>query len=311
MTTSNKKTFPSAAFLNTGIDTIVERYEVTFDTVQTSPYDALTEAQAVTTTPDPVPKLRTVYPGKTNIFCTQISPTITDESRKQYYYDVTYQTPEPNSQGPLQQAPNPNDRPGQRNIEYIASEYVVHQARNVEALPHGNGSGGDRAANTIGPIVNAAGKRPDEPIVDTEYNGVLVFTKNYPTLGAIDSLNNTYRRTTNDSLTLGVYPERTLKYLVTESLGQQFEGDIEYWPGQTRIEIKSTDLILDNVGYDYWDDNADSGAGGWVRAKGGENGDEDLAEPINLDLDGFKGGDHTTTITYRHLEPVDYGPLFS
>lgn len=310
-TTSNLQGITATDFDNEGQDRFTLRYLVRFDTIQTDPYAAL--ALALAASPDPVPQLRTNYGTRQNIFVESINAIATTENRLHYYYDVVYAVPPVGNQNTGQQDPDPTQRPGERNIEYIASEYVVTQARNVEALPHGDGKGGARAANTLGPIVNAAGKRPDEPIIDTEYNGVLVFTKNYASLGAIDALNRQYQRTTNNSSTLGYEPRR-LKYLVTESLGETFEGEQAYWPGQTRVEIKkTTDFIMDNVGYEYWEETVPFGEEsapdpGFRRARD-KNGDT-MAEPINLQLDGNKGGDNTETITYRHLAEINYNPLF-
>lgn len=190
------------------------------------------------------------------------------------------------------------------NVEYIDREYVIDKARNVEALSHGDGKGGARAANTLGPIVNAAGKRPDEPLVDTERLPVLVVMANYANLSDIVTQNTTYLKTTNSDTVQGFAP-RTLRYLLTESLGRKVENGSVYWPGVTKILVEqTTDLQIDNVGYEYWDATESD----WVRAV-----DKDgaaMGEPINLKLDGDKGGDNTTTITYRHLDAVAYASLF-
>jgi hypothetical protein len=310
--TSNLIGIQSQSFDKEGQDTFTLRYQVEFDAIQTDPYVALPLAKLAT--PDPVPSLRSVYPGRSNIFVSTISVTVADESRSVFNYDVAYAVPAPNEQEPAGQDADPSNRPGRRNIEYIATENPIVEARNVEGLSHGDGKGGNRAASTLGPIVNAAGKRADESLMETTYEGVLVFEKNYPTIGAIDALNQDYVGTTNSAAVLG-YDARRLKYLVTESLGQLFEGENEYWPGLTRVAIKkTTDLIIDNVGYDYWKAknvfaNPPDHEEGWIRAKD-LNGD-DMAEPINLKLNGDKGGNHTEVITYRYLEEKAYGPLFT
>ena len=313
-TKSNLTGLTTATFDDEGKDRFTLRYLVEFDTRPTNPYTALAIAQLFSTTPDPVPRLRSVYPGRTNIFVSSTQATPTTESRAVFYYDVTYSVPDANEQNPPNQDPNPVLRPGQRNIEYVASEYVIDAARNVQLLPHGDGDGRERKAGTLGPIVNAAGKREDSPKVDTEYNAVLVWTKNYTSLGAIDNFNKTYQRTTNSDEVLG-YGAHRLKYLVTESLGQQFEGEFEYWIGQTRVEVKkTTDLIIDNVGYDYWQPavlaaRPDPIPAGFKTAV--DIDDNPMSEPINLKLDGDKGGTHVTTITYEHLTEMAYAPLFA
>ena len=298
-TTSKLIGIESATLNKEGQDSITMRYLVQFDDMQSDPYTSLALAQAAT--PEPIPALRAPF-GTTgqgqNIFVTAIQPSVAKENRTVYFYDVVYAAPEPNQQTPLQQNNNPLLRPGVRNIEYIASEWVIDQARNVEALPSGDGKGGSRAANTLAPIVNAAGKRADSEKVDTEYNPVLTYSKNYATLSAIDALNKGYQRTTNSDAVFG-YEVRRLKYLVTESLGQQFENGFEYWPGVTRVEVKrTTDLTIDNVGYDYWNPATEE----HIRV-------ENNAEPINLTMSGGKDS-VKTTITYRHLEGKAYLTLF-
>ena len=298
-TTSKLIGIESATINKEGQDSITMRYLVQFDRVQSDPYAGLVLAQAAN--PDPIPLLRAAFgtSGQSaNIFVTSIQPSVAKENRNVYFYDVVYAAPEPNQQTPLQQNNNPLLRPGVRNIEYIASEWVIDQAKNVEALSNGNGNGGTRSAFTLAPIVNAAGKRPDEPKVDTEYNPVLTYSKNYASLGAIDSLNQAYQRTTNSDTVFG-YGVRRLKYLVTESLGQQFENGFEFWPGTTRVEVKrTTDIIIDNVGYDYWDSTESK----HVRA-------DNQGEPINLSMSGDKDSSKTT-ITYRYLEDKPYLALF-
>src|SRR6185369_16408687 len=93
-------------------------------------------------------------------------------------------------------------RPPVYNIDYQEREYVVKQAKNVETLGH-SVTTGLRPAGTLGPIVNGALYRPDEPIVDTERLAVITIENNFATLGEIMNLNINYQRTTNsDAITL-------------------------------------------------------------------------------------------------------------
>lgn len=289
-------------------DTVTHVYQVKYDSVPTNPYAALIAAQSAA--PDPVPVRRTRYAGtsRTRIEARQFEGGAVNESRSVWNWTVTFSPPPENESqeggGGEPRPSNPLLRPPVFNVEYQDREYVITKAKNVEALEHGDGKGGNRAANTLGPIVNAAGKRPDEPQIDVERVEVLVIRRNYPSLAAIVSRNRAFKRTTNSSGILG-YGTRQLKYQLTQSLGVQYEDGIEFWPGETTISVEdTTDLVLDNVGYEYWDETETD----WVRAVDANN--EPMSEPINLKLDGDQGGDNTTTITFRHLTEKDYGPLF-
>ncbi len=285
-------------------DTVTHVYLVTYDAVPTDFYAAFDAAKSASGSP--VPARGAQLSGSSGMYAGTITPTQTPV-RTLWEWTVTYSRPQPEDLSNLTSGytSNPLLMPPIYNIDYMDREYVIEKATNVEALSHGDGKGGNRAADTLGPIVNAAGKRPDEPLMDTERLEVLVIRRNYASLAAIVSLNRTYKRTTNSDTVQG-YAARELRYLLTRSEGVQNLNGIEYWPATTAILAEdTTDLTLDNVGYEYWD-AADAD---WKRAVDA-NGDA-MAEPINLKLDGDEAGDNTTTITYRHLTAVAYASLFS
>ena len=313
MATTSNKHFDALAgnFTSAYKDRITQNYIIEFDAKQSSPLDVFVAGQLAS--PDPVPLRGEFFPG-TLLLAKRFSVTPLDGTRLVWMCAVVYETPEP-GEDQDQQNTNPLLRPPILNVEYIETERVITKARNVVDLPHGNGFGGSRAASTEGPIVNAAGKRPDEPVVDTDRNAVLTIQRNYSTLSQIVALNQKstaatspgFKGTTNSDTPDG-FGARTLKYLLTDSQGLQTENDIVFWTGITRIEVKdTTDLILDNVGYEYWDDTRNESD--WVRAKDGDG--ELVADPINLKLDGDKGGDTSTTITWRHLTDKAYASLLS
>jgi hypothetical protein len=282
-------------------DTVTQVYLVLYDSVPTNFHTALALAQ--TATGSPVPSRGAHYGN--GLYALAISGEPTSEARLGWLWTVNFTVPPQDETGGSVPEPNPLLRPLVYNVEYMDREYVIQKAKNVEALSHGDGKGGNRAASTLGPIVNAAGKKPDEPQVDTERIEVLKIWKYYPSLAAIVTRNRTYKRTTNSDSVQG-YSARQLRYLLTESEGLQVINGYEVWRGVTSILAEdTTDLILDNVGYDYWD----AGDADWKKAVDA-NG-EPMADPINLKLDGDKGGDNSTTITYRHLEPVAYASLFT
>ena len=281
-------------------DAIVQRYKIQLDAATTDLYSVLTTAQGLG-----LPVRRQRYSPASQSFCNNIRLEQTAERSDFWIATVTFGPPPEGTEEDEHEETNPLARPPVYNIDFIEQEYAIENARNVEELT----GGFTRPSGTNGPIVNAAFRRPDEPIMDTERNAVLTVMRNYPSLVAIIDLNEQYQRTTNDdsvSLGSGTISARRLRYLLTESQGKQVENEIEFWPGVTRIEVrKTTDLIIPNVGYEYWDDVAEL----YVRtddAFGRATGD-----PVNLNLDGSVNDDAPITITYRHLEEVDYTPLLS
>lgn len=291
-------------------DRVTLIYEVQYDSIPTNWYDALSRAQSATGTP--VPARRTLYAsgGLVNLYSGPYDGKSTNERRDTWHWSVTFIKPSP-SQRSTFEFEDPLSRPARFDIRYLERDRVIDRAKNVEALSRGDGAGGNRAANTEGPIVNAAGIKPDEPQVDTERLEVLVIHKNFASLADIVSRNRTYKRTTNSDTVQG-YAPRELRYLLTESLGETEENGVVYWPGATTILAEgTTDVVLDNVGYDYWDD----ATGEKHRAKVDDPDNPGTkilaADPINLKLNGDQGGTNATTITYRHLEPEPYASLFA
>jgi len=285
-------------------DSISESYLVQYDAIPSNIYTALQQAQNDSTNPLPTRFASYAKTPALNIFVRSIGFQFTTESRLWVLFTYTYGPPE-KGEDQDQQIENPLNRPAVFNIERFDSEYVIHTAKNVEALLHGDGNLEARAAGTEGPIVNAAGKRPDEPVVDTESNAVLIIKKNYPNLSAIEKNNATYQRTTNSDA-VGSYAARTLKFLSAESQGSSTEGNFTFFPAVTRVEVKkTTDLIIDNVGYEYFDVMSTN----WAKAR--DKDDQPMSEPINLKLDGSEGGTHATRITYRYLKEIPYTNLLS
>lgn len=289
-----------------GQDAVQLVYELETDSIIIDPLEAVRIAR--TATGSPVPSRNAIWPNSF-IFSQAFNAKRNEASRKFWSITVDYGPPPSGEDEQQQQQQNPLQRPPVYDIQYIEQEYVIEQARNVTELTGGFA----RPVDTLAPIVNAAFRRPDEPIVDTVRNGIIVIERNYPSLSPMLTLNETFQKTCNsDSVTVGgkTFSPRRLKYLVTRSGGKQSENGITYYPGITEIEIKkTTDLIIDNVGYEYWDP-AKGDNGDYVRAKDADG--SFCAEPVNLNIDGTrKTSGSKTTITYRHLEEVAYAGFFS
>jgi hypothetical protein len=294
-------------------DSVVYTYQADLGTVVVNPLTALAMAQSMG--PTPVPARRAALAGSF-LFANNIRGERTS-NRQVWQFDVTFGPP-PEGEDEDQQNENPLLRPPVFGIDYQDTEYVVKQARNVDDFVCVNGQ--RRPPLTLGAIHNTAFKRPDEPILRTRRLPVITIAKNYADLGAIMSLNENYQDTTNsDSITLGTHTfvARRLKYELTREGGKQIENGITFFPGVTEISInKTTDLVLDNVGFDYAVVPAVGNDFAFhQRAKDADG--EDSAEPVNLKMDGSLagsgviGGDAAIQITFRDLAPVAYSSFFS
>ena len=256
---------------------------------------------------------RTTFYSGTSLFFESASPTIDPKNRNVWMWAVTWSPLPPGKSGDSFDE-NPLDRPPEYGLRRRETDYPIVTGKNVEVLARANG-GGQRAADTSGRIVNAAGEEPDEQPLDTVSNPIVVISRNYPSLQPIANLNTTYQLTTN-SAAINDWPIRRLKFLAAEDLGRKEENGVVYFPCEISIEVMATtDLKLDNVGWHAWRQNDAGGETTYEldRAKVKHDGKEvDVAAPINLNLDGTEGTDDSpTSITYRYLDPVSYSPLFT
>ena len=319
-----------------GQDSVTRTYRTKFDGPQTDQV-AVFEAQLAATIAGDItakpPQDGGQFSAATAAYLFAKTFTITPVNNNLSVWDtvVVWTTPDPGTTG-NQLQPNPLLRPPVFNVEYIEVEYPIELGQNLQALAHGGADGTLRAAFTNGDLVNAAGKRPDEPQMDTERNAVLTIERNYPSLADIVAVNLAFHRTTNLGNFQG-FASETLKYMVTDSIGQRTEGDFTYFPGVTRIEQKETTLrVIQNKGYAYFDDDAQKfipGTPGDPDASPPVSATEDKWEPIsgggvwegkdpisdlwNLKLDGTRIDKDNpaaeTWIQYRYLKRIPYAPL--
>lgn len=286
----------------TGKDNTTAIYRTEFDGPETNAVTVLALQRAYKASGYWPPEDGQIYaPGQAYLFARNFVTVPVDDNLMLWDTTVTWTVPDDGQDAEVMQ-PNPLFRPPVFNIEFIETEYPIELAENLDALPHGGGGGGDRAVNTIGDLVNAAGKRPDEPQVATERNAVLVIERNYANLDEIVAVNQQYKRSTNSDSFQG-FDQETLVYMVTDSLGKRTEGNYTYFPGVTRIEQKKSSLrIVSNMGYAYWDATAE-------KITEDKDGFKDLH---NLRMDGTKipaGSSEQSWIRYRYLNMIDYAPL--
>lgn len=220
----------------------------------------------------------------------------------QAYLTVTYEPLEPGESNP-ETSTNPLFWPAEYDVQYMEEEFVIEEARNVEAF---TGTNHTRTANTLGPVVNSALDETEEPLVDIERIAVVKIRKNVPSLNAIVTQNVNFARTTNSDSFLGAGARRA-KFIGAESGGRQIANGIEYYPMLTSVAIyKTTDRVVNNVGWN----NIDFG-GTKVKYMVEDDETGDLVAPSAPGFLTLAGGRSTqpVKITYRYLDAVSYASL--
>jgi hypothetical protein len=210
-------------------------------------------------------------------------------------------------------------------VEWTEEQVVLEEAKNVDALPSIG-----RTALTTGPVVNACGVEFTEPLMKTIYYPVLHCQKSYATLDEIVALNTTYQGTTNNGNFFGA-PQRTAKYLGTESGRIQRISGTEFYTGITRIWFKDAtwDRQVLNNGWSH----LETDSGGNIITQAGKpklfinrisqqtkseaeadpeaEPDARASEPLNLTRDGLLRDPDAlgVYVSYRDLDEVDYSGI--
>lgn len=304
------KSILSASLTRDGEDSVTERWQATYDAVQTNVATAVVLAQQAG-----LPSRYDQY-HSTSLYVSERRPQVQEGNRRVWYWDVTYSTLD-RGDGHAQLQENPLLRPPVWDLDLVDSDERITLARNVYTLARAAG-GQQRTAGTLGPIVNAAGEQPDEALVRPTQNPILVGRVNKASLGAIAALITAYRNTANSGYILG-FAARTLQFLGARSLGRTEENGFAYFPCEIRIEVvDTTDLVIDNVGWHHWQLVDEEGVQNWKLSRaqvevvdsGGRATKADAAAPVNLNNDGTLGSDAApTSIVYRHRTDVSYASL--
>lgn len=289
-------------------ETITERFLVTLDTASRNLPAILNSARAANPTQFPLRgQSWPLNPGY-GLYAKKFDFEMRSDMGKQWAINVSYLPLEPNEPNTEGSNDNPLLWPATYAVDWVEYEEAITKARNVEALG-GSTSGAPRAANTLGPVVNGALQEFDEGIFEVVRDPVISITRNVATLDQVLSIESTYSRTTNSDTVYGVGPRR-YKYLGVESGGVQTANGISYYTRTVRVQItKTTDRILNNVGWHFWYD--DDGTKKLARFT---VDDDDTKEKVPASEPGFllrTGNKSTTpeTVTYRHLEEVAYAGL--
>ncbi len=232
--------------------------------------------------------------------------------------------------------PNPLAWPTEYWLEWMEAQVPIESAKNVESLDQIG-----RAANTDGPLTNAAGEQPIDPYLKTVYLPILCCQKAYATLNEIIALNDSYEETTNNGTFFGA-SARKAKYLHTDNGRLQRTQGYSYYLGITRILFKKQthDLKLLNNGFNCFVRDKTSGSlvMGETAPKFGNpfesapklfrfgvqntllasdtsvSTQEDFvpsSEPMNLNLDGTARLTSlpALNLTFRHLAEVNYAGI--
>jgi len=150
-------------------------------------------------------------------------------------------------------------------------------------------------------MVNAAGAKFGDPVYDEDSTLVLVATKNYSTLGAIETIHRTYRNTLNSDTFHG-YAAGHCKFLSVESSDIRSENGQDYYSAIIRIEFGNKEFYheIANVGLKDKDGKIPVDADG-----------KDIIEPVKLDANGVVLADNAATvfITARSRSLVAYAGL--
>lgn len=264
---------------------------------------------------DPVPLRGQLYPHTSiyAIYAETFEMSILDANQHFIDCEVNYTSLEPGEQDRDEKDDNPLNWPPEFSIDWVEEEVPITHAYNVQTL----GPTGQRPPS-FGPVVNGALREFDEPLMRTTRYAVVRIKYNVAQLETAININELYQGTTNNSVlvlfsgtTIG---ERQAEFLVAETSGRQKVNDIEYYEMTISIAVRrTTDRIINNVGWVAWDWAANNNNGDFVNIKVADaaTGNQELpSEPQFLNLDGTKAAPGVTpTVTYRYLEGVDYSPL--
>lgn len=242
-----------------------------------------------------------------------------DSLGKQWLVTVNYVPLKAGEQNNEGTSDNPLLWPAVFTLDWIEREEAITEARNVEAIAQSSPT--PRAANTLGLVTNSAGEEFDEGIFKTVRRAVVCITKNVPTLDSVLAVESQYADTTNSDTVYSIGPRR-YQYLSVESPGKQIANGITYFARTVRVLVdKTTDRVVNNVGWSSWAAPADDPFGPITLTRirinaVDENGKAtkekvDPAEPMFLQLNGsfVPNSAAATKVTYRYLTETPYAGL--
>ena len=203
---------------------------------------------------------------------------------------------------------NPLTRPVRYSGAWEEVQLPIEEGWNEEAL-----TGIDRSAETLGPIVNAAGIVPATPFMRTIRLPSLIAKKNYSTLNEIWTIGGTF----NDALNSAAFKGRAAGealYRGIEASEMQYAGGVNYYEGTHRITFYGGGWkqALVNRGFaSLEEDDEGEPVLQPIKIKNAIGKEVAPSEPQNLELDGTRtpDGQVGTVINYRTSPKVDFSTL--
>ena len=204
---------------------------------------------------------------------------------------------------------DPTLRPVRIDGDEEEVQEICEEGWNEEAL-----TGLSRAADTYGPIQNAAGKEPGTPLMKAVRIPVLVFRKNFKNggtsaLAQIMTLATNFVDKLNNSTFYGAPEGKAIVRSIRPSEEMQ-AGGVKYREATIRVAFydKGWSFPMVNRGYEYLNSSGDL----TLATKPDDTGAEQLvSEPVNLELDGSLTADGAvgTVINWRTSEKVAFSGL--
>lgn len=272
-------------------------------------------------TPDPIPSWKSTFAlfgdVDLNAFALKFKPRYQNPegSNRIWLVDVEY-GPDENPDDDWTNDQDPLLRPVRIDGDEEEVQEICEQGWNEEAL-----TGLGRAADTFGPIENAAGKEPGTPLIKAVRVPVLVFRKNFKdggtsALAQIMTLAATYVDKLNNATFYGAAAGKAIVRSIRPS-EEMIAGGVKYREATIRVAAynKGWSFPMVNRGYEYLYNTGTEGSPVWelrMARKPDENGKLQLvSEPVNLTLGGTISADGTlgTVINWRTSDKVDFAGL--
>lgn len=268
---------------------------------------------AATASPDPIPSWKASFAlfgdSDPNAFAQKFTPRYEkqDGSARIWLVDVEW-SPSDNPDDDWTNEEDPTLRPVLIDGDEEEVQEICEEGWNEETL-----TGLSRAADTFGPIQNAAGKEPGTPLIKAVRVPVLVFRKNFKddgtsALAQIMTLANGYVDKLNDGTFYGAPAGKAIVRSIKPS-EEMIAGGIKYRTATIRVAAydKGWSFPMVNRGYEY----LDSGELKLATKPDSEGVDQLVSEPVNLELDGSLTADGSvgTVINWRTSAKVDFAGL--
>jgi hypothetical protein len=265
---------------------------------------------AVSASPDPLPVPYQTFSlngdSDANAVAKSFRTNRQDITNARCYHEVTVEFGPEDSDKQWDNRDDPTTRPVRIEAYGEEVEEIVEEGWNEEEL---SGLGVDGAPDTLGAIVNAAGKEPGSPITKKRLIPGLRFKINVPDLATGVGLRADYLHKLNDAP------------FYDASIGCAFVSNIDIGPEQTGGGSSYREVTFDilndengfsiplvNRGYEFLNASGDLQL---AREDDTDMRSKLVSEPINLELDGTRtpAGERGTVINWRIYDFADFSGM--